>query len=222
MKATSLNLAARPFANERPVARVAVILWSLGLLLMVINVVLYQSHAAGQQAQRTARSELEQQYSTEQQRVDQLSEALGELNLSAQNEQVDFLNLEIARRTFAWSHLFDRLTEVLPESVQLRRVSPSVADKKLKGRTVDLAEAPVGIQITAVAKQNEAALQLVDALFAHPSFAAPNLINEWEPENNQFEFALHVIYLPAVEVESGQSEESADTMEIPDLGGSDS
>lgn len=199
MKATQLNLAERPFVNERPAKRTTILLWVIALLLLALNVMLYQRHLSGQQEQRQMIADLEASIAAERDAIVDLEQDLAALDLKQQNRQVVFLNTQIVRRTFSWSQLLDRLAEVLPETVQLRRVSPRILDRggpRLPAARVQSGEV-VAIDMGGVARSSEAALQLVDRLFEHPSFAAPNLANEWEQDRNQYEFSLSVAYLPA-------------------------
>ena len=208
MRATRLNLAERPFVNERPAVRTTILLWVIALLLLALNVMLYQRHLSGQQEQRQMIGDLEASIAKERALILGLEEDLAALDLRQQNRQVLFLNTQIARRTFSWSQLLDRLAEVLPETVQLRRLSPRIVDQG--GRRLPAAQSPsdevVAINMGGVARSSEAALQLVDRLFEHPSFTAPNLASEWEQDRNQYEFSLSVLYLPAKtgEVEAAQ------------------
>jgi Tfp pilus assembly protein PilN len=219
-----LNLAERPFVNERPAIRTTILLWVMALLLVALNVTLYQRHLSGQQEQRQRIGNLEASIAEERAVILGLEENLAALDLQKQNRQVVYLNTQIASRTFSWSQLLDRLAEVLPETVQLRRLSPRIVDKG--GRRLQEAQSPsaevVAIDMGGVARSSEAALQLVDRLFEHPSFTAPNLASEWEQDRNQHEFSLSVLYLPAKtgEVES-LSEDSgeAEAAELTELVG---
>ena len=47
-----LNLARRPFLNSRPVVRVSLILWMLGLLLLLVNVSLFWSYLSSSKDKR--------------------------------------------------------------------------------------------------------------------------------------------------------------------------
>ena len=130
MRGMGPNLASQPFANERPVKRSTLLVWLLALGLLLINVFIYQRHLSGQHEQRQAIQDLQERIEVEQTSIEQLETELAALDLDRQNERVVFLNSQIAKRTFSWSRLFDRLEEVLPPEVQLNRVSPRAAEKK--------------------------------------------------------------------------------------------
>lgn len=198
MKGMGPNLASQPFANERPVQRTTLLVWLFALGLLVINVFIYQRHLSGQHEQRAAIQDLQNRISTEQRSIEQLETDLVALDLDRQNERIEFLNTQIAKRTFSWSHLFDRLEEVLPPDVHLNRVSPRAAEKKhedtrLGGRSI---EQLVAIDVNGKAETGDQLLEFVDSLFDHPSFLVPNLLSEQENEDLSLNFSLQVLYLP--------------------------
>ncbi len=200
MSSMGPNLAARPFANERPVKRTTTLIWVLALTLMAVNIFLYQRHLSAQYEQRQALRDLEERIQEEEEVVRQGQERLADLDLRQQNAKVVFLNGQIARRTFSWSQLFDRLEEVLPANMQLQRVSPKILTEGRRGgrpgdeRLKDL----VSIDMKGQARTGEEVLQLVDSLFEHESFTLPNLKGENQRDDGRVEFTLNVLYLPTV------------------------
>jgi Tfp pilus assembly protein PilN len=198
----ALNLAGRPFTNTRPVTRAAVVLWILGLLLLLGNVSLFWSYLADSQEKRAELSRMEAQVEKERRAVSQLEARLGNSDLDQQNKEVRFLNRQIAARTFSWSLLFDRLAAVMPDGVRLTHLAPSgLVDTK---DTRDTVTAPVRVRDNRVtltmnveAKSDEAFLQFVDRLFAHP-FEEPNFSRESrEGEEELLKYDVSVLYLPA-------------------------
>ena len=198
MKPVVLNLAERPFVNERPVRRTAMLLWIVGATLLVLNVGVYERHWSGQQEKRATIDLIESRRTDETNKLRELQVQFADLGVDDQNSQIQFLNTQIAKRTFSWSNLMDRLAEVLPETVQLRRVTPRVTDSddSRRSRAGVGSENTVTVEMSGVARSDEALLAFVDALFAHPIFAAPNLANESQQEGNLDQFSLSVLYLP--------------------------
>ncbi len=203
MKQRLLNLAESPFTNERPVHRMAVLLWILGVGLLVLNVMLYQRHISSQQQRSTAIESIESRRAEAQVSIQELQKELSGLNLAKQNRQIEFLNSQIAKRTFSWSRLIDRLAEVLPNTVQLRGVTPKVNDpgdpdtvlaRLGTGQTVT-------VEIVGESSSGESILAFVDSLFEHPSFVAPKLLNESRRKEDLNQFSLRVFYLPDRDVE---------------------
>jgi len=195
-----LNLARRPFVNTRPVTRVSLLLWILGLLLLLGNVSLFWNYLSGSAEKRAELERLEQDKQRQEQTVRQLEQRLASLDLEQQNKKVNYLNQKIAERTFSWSLLFDRLAEVLPNDVRLTRLAPRPVDKKAGGRPEDELgprDDRVLLVIHGKSKSDEALLDFVDRLFAHDSFDEPDLFRETrEQDDNLVDFDVQVIYMP--------------------------
>jgi hypothetical protein len=58
------------------------------------------------------------------------------------------------------------------------------------------------LQVQAVARRQEAILELLDAMFASDAFERPNLARE-SREGAETRFTLSVVYLPGAAVEAG-------------------
>jgi hypothetical protein len=197
-----LNLSRRPFVNNRPVTRAAILLWLIGFVLLAVDVFVFWSYLENSREKRAAVRSGQEEIAAARQALARREEQVARLDLGRQNEEVGYLNGKIAQRTFSWSRLFDRLAEVLPSDVRLQRLSPrGLADEKTERqavrrptvrRTTDL----VTLQIGGQAKSDEALLEFVDDLFAHPSFADPNLAHEAREKDGLIRFELAVDYLP--------------------------
>ncbi len=209
MRPQDLNLARRPFVNLRPVKRVALLLWLVGGVFLVANALLYWRHFSGRSEQSAQLEDVERRSEEERTLVGRLERQLAGLDLEWQNRRVVFLNSKIDQRTFSWSTLFDRLAEVLPLDLQLRRVAPRIRQarstrrRRARGQPIQTEE--VHLDIGGSARSGEALLEFVDALFAHPSFRDPNLASESRQSGEVTEFVLSVVYLP------GRSSEEAPT-----------
>ena len=214
-----INLASRPFVNDRPVARVTAALWALGALLALATGWSFWGYFAGREDQREELARIEAQMEREREAVAGLSRELAGIPLDNQNQRVRFLNQRIAERAFSWSLLFDRLAEILPADVRLLSLAPQVGFGQ-DGRQRSAAAAAgapgerVLLQVLAVARRQEAILELLDAMFASDAFERPNLARE-SREGAETRFTLSVVYLPgaAVEaagVETGETDGSVD------------
>jgi Tfp pilus assembly protein PilN len=207
----SLNLSRRPYVNSRPVVRTALLLWTVGSLLLLGNVFLFWSYLSGSTEMRAERDRLEENVVNQQKVVSDLEARLSQLELGQQNEQVAFLNRKIAERTFSWSLLFQRLSEVLPDDVRLLQLQPAAiaGDDRpgarqappttLRGRRPLGTSDRVPLIIQAEAKTDEAQLQFLDRLFAHPAFDDPDISRETHDEDNEnrLRFDVRVTYIPA-------------------------
>jgi len=200
-----LNLAGRPFLNSRPVVRVALLLWLLGLALLLVNLWQFLGYRvrSADKREQIARSEAE----IERQRADlaRLQKTLDGFDLPAQNQKVDFLNKQIAERTFSWSQLLDRIAERLPNDLRLNRLAPLTGEKAERqlqraGGTAVRRPARVGdlvpLLITGESRKDEALLSFVDSLFK-PPFTDANLAREEREEDGKtLKFEISVQYRP--------------------------
>jgi Tfp pilus assembly protein PilN len=198
----SLNLARRPFLNSRPVVRAALALWLLGLLLLLGNVSLFWEYLSGSEDKRAEIAEGDAAIAREQDQVRQLDRRLASFDLAQQNEQIDFLNQKIAERTFSWSLLFDRVTELMPNDVRLQRLAPMSGSRqdaeRRRAARRDLSESGrVGLMILAESRDDEARDQFVLNLQGHPSFEDVILNRESaDEEGDLVQFEVTVFYIP--------------------------
>jgi Tfp pilus assembly protein PilN len=198
-----LNLARRPFLNSRPVVRVTLLLWLLGLALLLVDLwqfLGYRERSADKREQ-IARSEGE----IERQRaaLARLQKTLDSFDLDAQNQKVEFLNKQIAERTFSWSQLLDRVAERLPNDVRLNRLTPLTGDKAERQRTGSTAARRssktsdlVPLLITGEARNDEALSSFVDNLFKPPFTDANPTREEREEDGKTLKFEISVQYRP--------------------------
>jgi Tfp pilus assembly protein PilN len=198
-----LNLARRPFLNSRPVVRVALLLWLLGLALLLVDLwqfLGYRERSADKR-ERIARSEAE----IERQRaaLARLQKTLDSFNLEEQNQRVEFLNKQIAERTFSWSQLLDRIAERLPDDVRLNRLAPLTGDKAERQRTGSTAARRsartselVPLLITGESRSDEALSSFVDNLFKPPFTDANPTREEREEDGKTLKFEISVQYRP--------------------------
>ncbi len=206
-----LNLARRPFLNPRPVVRVTLLLWLVGLAVAGFNVRLYLSHYSGSSENRDRQRDLQTSLERERGEVAALEAELAGYDVEFLNEQAAFLNSKISERSFSWSNLFDRLAEVMPADLRLVTLSPSFESESRRGRTAaEENEVVLGIRGTALS--SEVVLAFVDALFSHRSFRAPNLSKESLRDDQLVDFSLSVIYAahrpPAEAVAGGDANEN--------------
>jgi Tfp pilus assembly protein PilN len=199
----NLNLAQKPFANYRPVARVTSILWVLGALLFVANFAFYWGFYSSQGETRGTLAEIQEASGRESARIDELERSIAGHDLESQNAQALFLNDRIRERTFGWSALFDTLADILPRDVRLERLAPDTQGDRQTSRrrgSVVVKEAPatqpVALAIRARARNHEAFLEFLDALTGSPAFRSVNPRGESREQGDQVSFVLDTQYLP--------------------------
>ncbi|MEM7049415.1 MAG: hypothetical protein AAF604_07135 [Acidobacteriota bacterium] len=197
------NLAREPFVNARPVVRITSILWVLGVSLALLAAGLYWSYFSGREDQRERLIELEAQIDQEKERIAALQEELGLVDLENQNESIDYLNERISERTFGWSLLFDRLSDILPADVRLLSLNPAVERQQRRSnrrRQPARDSEKVVLRIQAIGRSDGAMEQLIDRLFSDLAFENPNPYSESRDAGQSY-FSLDVVYLPRVAAE---------------------
>jgi len=194
----SPNLASRPFVNQRPVRRLALLLALVAILLTAWNVVSWWRVGSGSATRQRELSRLEAETTAARSRLATIEQDLAARHLAAENLRAEFLNERIAQRTFGWNELFDRLAEVLPDGVRLRSLSPSLGSSRRRTTQPVATEGrrSVELGIRAEATDDESMLQFVDRLYAHPSFATPNLARESRERGGRIAFDLTVTFFP--------------------------
>ncbi len=196
-----LNLAGRPFLNSRPVVRVSLLLWALGLVLLLANVSLFWSYRQRSADKRNQIARGQAEIQRQQAATADLQHKLDNFNLEAQNRRIDFLNKQIQERTFSWSRFLDRIAERLPNDTRLNRLTPLTGKKaqelQLSGASRRAkAGDEVTVAITGESRSDEALSSFVERLF-QPPFADPNLTREEREEDGKtLKFEISVQYRP--------------------------
>jgi Tfp pilus assembly protein PilN len=226
----AVNLASRPFANTRPLRRVAAVLWIVGALLAAVAGTLYWRSFFGIEGGREKIAAVDRSLAAERRRLADAEAALAGMDLRRQNVEAAYLEARLRERTFPWSALFEHLAQVLPRKVRLVSLSPQAGDPRADRSSRRGAEAllrsrrpasvagggRVYLQMAGVAANDEALTDLLDRLFASNWFANPSLPNE-RRENGQIGFSLGVSYLPAGRMAATAAAREADSAPPPRL-----
>lgn len=213
MSGGHLNLAGRPFVNNRPVTRLTVVLWAAAAVFLIADALLFWGTWRGQEDQRRQLAEVQAEVAAERGEIGDLGRALAAVDVAQLNRRTELLNEKIAERTFGWGQLFDHLTALLPADVRLTSLTPQPVTDPDRGGRRPRAAAGVGgagvtggtggeddrvrLEILGTARRDDAVLELLDALFADPAFESPNLARE-SKEQTEVRFSLSAIYLPSV------------------------
>ena len=206
MTQAAVNLASRPFANTRPLRRVAVLLWVVGAALAAVAGALYWRSFFGIEGGREKIAAVDRSLAAEQRRLAAAEQALAGMDLRRQNVEASYLEARLRERTFPWSALFEHLAQVLPRHVRLASLAPQLGDPRGPRRGAEAllrsrraasmaVTGRVYLQMSGVAADDEALTNLLDRLFASQWFSNPSLPNE-RRENGQLAFSLGVSYLP--------------------------
>ena len=202
MRGQRLNLASRPFANNRPVVRLTVALWTAAILFLAADALLFGGYYRGRKDQRQQLAQVEAEIAAGRAAVGRLDHDLAADDVDQLNLRTELVNEKIAERTFAWGQLFDQLATILPNDVRLLSLTPqrpaaSAAGRRRRGPAPPTAAADrVRLEIVGAARRDDAILELLDALFADPAFEDPNLASE-SRQQGEVRFSLSAAYLPA-------------------------
>jgi Tfp pilus assembly protein PilN len=202
MRRAALDLASRPFVNRRPVIRLSALLWLVGGLLLAGNIWLYWDFIAGRGNLHAQLRDVNEKIGIEERRISALSNELSSFDLAEQNPQVFYLNQRIGQRRFSWSRLFDELSDLLPRDVRLTSLAPSAPGDDRRDPAGAAAGERVLLDIKAQARNDQAILDFVDALFADPSFERPNLAQQRKEQGENIVFDLQVLYAPALSLDA--------------------
>lgn len=209
------NLAREPFENSRPARRVALALGLVALALTAWNVGTWWRTGAGAAERAHELERLTGTTAEAKARIATLESDLAAADLERANEEAEFLNERIDERTFSWNRLLDDLVEAMPAGVRLRSLSPAREAGRTTGQRprrrrvtpTGTEERDVELRIRGDAEDDEALLELVDRLFAHPAFRDPNLAGESRTSAGELVFDLSVVYRP--------DPSGADAKEVP-------
>ena len=130
MTPAAVNLASRPFANTRPLRRVAVLLWIVGAALAAVAGALYWRSFFGIEGGREKIAAVDRSLAAEQRRLAAAEQALAGMDLRQQNVEASYLEARLRERTFPWSALFEHLAQVLPRHVRLSSLAPQSGDPR--------------------------------------------------------------------------------------------
>lgn len=161
-----LNLASKPFFNNRKFYAATLLLGLVLVGLSAANLLLYLAHRSQslrlnrELANQTAEAgRLEQEQQEIWARL-QRPETEDFLNL------VDYLNPLIARRTFSWTRFLNRLENLVPHQVQIVAITPRIA------------ESEIVVEIFCNARSGADYIAFVSRLEADADFYQVNLMTE--------------------------------------------
>ena len=186
MKAIHLNLASRPYRDDRPFVAVVVVGSLLIAFLTLTNFDAWYKYRNETQSTRTKIASLEQQAEQERARTDALNQRLRGVDTKLMSKQVQFANAAIAERAFSWSELLDRLEHVLPDYVRIESISPSFAQNGL-----------VHLTIQCVARDSDGMSVSINRLNAEGRFSNP-FPSSIDHTDQGYRFVLSVDYRPSI------------------------
>lgn len=180
-----LNLASKPFFNNRKFYAATLLLGLVLVGLSATNLLLYLAHRSQslrlnrELANQTAEAgRLEQEQQEIWARL-QRPETEDFLNL------VDYLNPLIARRAFSWTRFLNQLEDLVPYQVQIVAITPRIAENEIV------------VEIFCNARSGADYIEFVSRLEADADFYQVNLMTEDVSKSPNFvgkHYGLQVMY----------------------------
>ena len=186
MKPIHLNLAARPYRDERPFIAVVVVSSLLIAFLTLMNFDAWYRFRDATQVTRGKIATLEEQAQKERAHADALNQRIRGVDVKLLAKQTQFANAQLAERAFSWSELLDRLERVLPDYVRIESISPSFGQNGL-----------VHLNMQCVARDSNGLVMTLDRLNRDDHFTNPFPHNE-DHTDQGYRFSLGVDYRPSI------------------------
>ena len=186
MKPIHLNLASRPFRDERPFIMVVVIASLLIAFLTLMNFDSWYRYRNETQETRAKIASLEKQAQDERARTDVLNQKLRAVDVKRLAKQTQFANSVLAERAFSWSELLDHMERVLPDYVRVESITPSF-----------LPNGMVSLALQCTARDADGLVKTLNQLNRDPHFVNPFPRNE-DHTDQGYRFSLGVDYRPDI------------------------
>jgi type IV pilus assembly protein PilN len=186
LKPLHLNLASKPYRDERPFyAAVVLLVLALGFLL-INNVQTAVQYFSATRNTRTEIADLQKAIAAEEKKSADAQAQIKKLDLRALNSRVSYVNAEIAERAFSWSALLDQLERVLPNNVKITTLTPTIGK-----------DGETHLLMACVAKDGSGLIRFLNNLLANGHFARPFPQTEAKMQDGSYQFSIAVDYLPA-------------------------
>ena len=186
MKALHLNLASRPYRNERPFIAVVVVSSLLIAFLTLMNFDSWYRYRNETQTTRAKIASLEQQAEQERVRTEAVNQKIRGVDVKLLAKQTQFANTQLAQRAFSWSELLDHLERVLPDYVRIETIIPSFSPNGL-----------VHLTLQCVARDGDGLVNTLNRLNRNEHFSNPFPTNE-DHTDQGYRFTIGVDYRPSI------------------------
>lgn len=185
MKPLHLNLASRPYRDDRPFYVAVIALVALTGFLLVNNIATAYDYLENTRTTRAEITRIERAIAVENQKAESAEQQIRNVNLQSLNTQTSYINTQIAERAFSWTKLLDALERTVPNDVRLLSLNPAVDEKT--GLT--------SLQLQCVAKDSEGMVKLLRNLITNPVFRGAYPLNETRQDDGTYRFSVSVEYL---------------------------
>ncbi len=188
MKVLTVNLATRPFRNNRVIGTVVLSVSALLLIATIANLYVFFTY-------RSSYAQLQRNQGQERTRL--LSLEAEERRLAREIESRDFRALRtrgqfaagvIRQQSFSWTLLFNKLEDLMPYEIMMTTIRPNITGEG------------INIRVDGMARNQGAFLTLQERLLASASFADVRPISERliNPTRPDIQFTMTFDYLPGV------------------------
>lgn len=183
MKPIHLNLASKPYRDDRPFYVGAAALLLLTILLSVVNIKTALEYFENTRNTRAEIARLEQSIAAERQKASSIEAQTRSIDLKQLSKQTAFINAQIAERSFSWSSLLSELERVVPSDVRLESLNPTV-DKSGVTR----------LDLVCVSKSPDGMIKLLRGLLASEKFSGAFPQGE-QGRDGLYQFRIRVDYI---------------------------
>ncbi|HEY5609614.1 MAG TPA: PilN domain-containing protein [Thermoanaerobaculia bacterium] len=185
MKPLHLNLASRPYRDYRPVYAAAIAMALTTAVLLFLNLQTATQYFRSTSETRNEIARIDANAEQEKKKRESLEATLQRVDFRALNIQTTYINTQLAERAFSWSMLLDQLERVVPKSVRLKTLNPSVAT-----------DGTIHLELSCDAKTTDGLVDFLNRLLADPHFAKPFPSSETTSDEGFSRFQLGVDYIP--------------------------
>lgn len=186
MKAIHLNLASKPYRNERPFIAVVVVSSLLIAFLTLMNFDSWYRYRNETQTTRSKIATLEKQAADERTRTEGVNQKIRGVDVKMLLKQTQFANAQLAQRAFSWSELLDHLERVLPDYVRVESITPAFQPTGL-----------VHLNLQCVARDGDGLVNTINRLNRNEHFSSAFPNNE-DHTDRGYMFMIGVDYRPSV------------------------
>ncbi len=213
MKPFSINLASRPFYNTRLYLVAFSASVALLLIMTILNLVTLVQGQAAWKHFGDDQAGLQSKLRSLDHDVMTLQRELQRRDLTEVSAQSKFANIAIVNRMFSWTLMFNRLEQIMPPTVKLRSIRPSVDEDGIHFRVIG------------TSKDSSAFADFEEALLAAPLFSEVYPQSEGVAASGKgIDFSLSFRYLASPDLQVGvpavekAPEEQADQPKPPAAG----
>ena len=183
MKALHVNLASRPYRDNRAFMFGVGILGAVVVMLTLNNAWTAIDYLSNTQNVRDEIAVLETELAQTQQRTATTRADLAKIDQEELNRRIAYVNTQIAERAFSWNSLLNDLERVLPQDVRITQLNPTVTTTGI-----------VTLNLTLEAKSQDGIIRLLDSMLADASFARAFPTSEQLDESGVRRFIVQAEY----------------------------